>query len=143
MSWRPIKEYLAYRFKPHKGNASDRALFDAWARGKDIVRFSRTVYHADWLRYLKSGRYAIVPHGVSSEAPPEIDHEVIFKGRDGKCWLTYQPYREPEKLCPLVEEWAVRHGLRALVYGKDSSWYYPGGTCLVVIEVSDAEKDQT
>lgn len=148
MSWKPIKEYIDYRFKPRKGNESDRALFDAWAKGKDIVRWTPGPGELiDLPRFLRTGhRYYRKQTRWGRERfelPPEIDHAVAFKSRTGKCWLTYQPYQCADALRPQVEEWAARHGLRALVYDKNCSWYYPGGTCLVVIEVPDAEKDQT
>lgn len=134
MSWRPIQEYINYRFAPYRGSQSSRALFDEWAADKDIVRFSTAMNRADWPRILQTGRRTELPYDMPQDDPPEIDHAAVFKSRTGKCWLTYQPYSVADALRPLVLAWARTHGLRAAVYDKDRSWYNPGGTCLVVVE---------
>lgn len=45
---------------------------------------------------------------------------------------------EAEELRPEVSDWAERKGLRAVVLDVDRSWYYPGATCLVVVDVNEA-----
>lgn len=71
--------------------------------------------------------------------PPHIDHAAASKAADGKYRLTYQPYQDPDVICGEVEAWAKKKGLKVTVYGKECSWYYPGHTCLVVVEACDGE----
>lgn len=144
MSWRPIKEYLDACFRTGGKDKSDKDLFGEWAEGKGIVRRSCGPSElVDLPRYLRTGRRYYVPgafsRGARGELPPRMDHAAMFKSRSGKCWLTYQPYYDAADTRLLVEDWAERHGLRAVVYEKDESWYYPGHSCLVVIDAPDEQ----
>ena len=137
MSWKPIDEYTEYRFREDKYNQSERRLFDEWAKGKEIVSWNYGPNErTDLAACLRTG---IRRCGKSLHAlPPKIDHAVFFKSRSGKCWLTYQPYINAEELRPEVSGWAERNGFRAVVLDADRSWYYPGATCLVVVDVNEA-----
>lgn len=139
MSWRTIESYMEYGLRASK---SDKRLFDEWAEGKDIVRWTYGPNElVDLPRFLRTGRRCYVPgafrKGFRTELPPRMDHVAMFKSRTGKCWLTYQPYQNPDDLRLIVDDWAERHGLHAVVYGKDKSWYYPGNACLVVIDAPE------
>ncbi|MCQ5129118.1 hypothetical protein NE562_05555 [Butyricicoccus faecihominis] len=142
MSWRPIETYLEFGFRTGGKDKSDKRLFDEWVQDKDIVRWTYGPNElVDLPRYLRTGHRYYVPgafsRGARYELPPRMDHATMFKSRSGKCWLTYQPYYDAADTRLLVDDWAERHGLRAVVYEKDESWYYPGSTCLVVIDAPD------
>lgn len=140
MGWKPIQVYRESRFARRDGNNSDRTLFDGWAKGKDIVRWTDGPNDLiDLPKFLRTGRRVYVRGYGRQEMPPRVDHAVTFKSRMGKCWMTYQPYVRAQDMRPLVRAWALHQGLKATVYDEDRSWYYPGATCLVVIEVPDDE----
>lgn len=121
-NWMSIQSYKDYRFKKRKYNESDAALFDEWAKDKNIVRCSyKWDIFADWHRYLTTGKYHRLPNHSRSDIPPHIDHTAIFKNADGKCWLTYQPYGDPEQIEPEVQAWAKERGLHTEVYGANKS----------------------
>lgn len=79
----------------------------------------------------------ILAHGKMKMAPiridvPFLDHGRYFRGEHGTI-LAYHPYEAWCDVKPVVEEWAGKWGYIAHVLPPNASWYYPGGTCLVIV----------
>lgn len=58
--------------------------------------------------------------------PPCYDHGGYYKTKDGKVFLVYQPYGDPngiDKYRQAIESWAAERGIQAKVYGYDYGWY--------------------
>lgn len=137
MVWRPIKQYRdSYLWLDE--NRGSPELFDKWAAGKNISRYSTAVSGLDWERVLYTGR--LTYKEPDRDDPPELDHPVLFKG-SGRVWLVYQPYIAPERIQEPVTAWAEERGLHAEIYDMEASWYYPGNTCLVVISKGELQND--
>lgn len=144
--WESISCYEKFYFgkSPGQRNAmSDLSLFKSWAEGKGITRYTPAGSGGNWHQELQTGRRRYARY---RDDPPYLDHGYFFKNphysMDGnpprlKTWLAYQPYQRAEDIRAEVWDWAVGHGLRAAVYSADKSWYYPGATCLVVIDIPD------
>lgn len=142
--WEPIRNYEKDdfgKFAGQKNAMSSLPLFKAWAAGKGITRFRHANAASDWRRELQTGRSHYTPCAVD---PPYLDHSFYFKNPrftendespHTKIWLAYHPYRNAEDIQNEVQNWAVAHGLRAVVYDASKSWYYPGATCLVVVDL--------
>lgn len=141
MNWKPIRQYRDRHFR--EDEREGLRLFDRWAEstvrsdGKGLTRYTAGVSGLDWPRILLTGRLAWLA-GIPDD-PPELEHAVLFRSHDGRCWLTYQPYALPEDVRDRVKGWAKEHGLAAEVYPPSASWYFPGDTCLVVITRKEKE----
>lgn len=116
--------------------ASDLEMHRAFLERNGLERWAFYQPRRDHLRHvLEHGSfprgYRPVPDG-GYPAPPCVDHARLYRG-DGPAVLVYHPYFAPEQIRGQVEAWAEENGLTAGVYDSAKSWYYPGGTCLVVV----------
>lgn len=152
--WNSIIYYEKTYFGKNKEKSS-LPLFKAWGAGKGITRFMPCGHGLDWHRTLETGRRTYsheyyIYHNNSPEAlnPPYLDHGILFKASQTeesefpKIWLTYHPYypyNRREEVEPVVQSWAAAHGLHATVLDTSQSWYYPGETCTVIVEISEVQ----
>lgn len=131
--WYKLSESKIQRF--HAGKFFNSEMFRAFTV---VNRFNRYSFPGDqdYARYLKTGRSLCgYPH-VFTSVPPYMDHARSFKNTaSGVICLAYQPYRMPSEIEMEVNNWADKRGLIADIYDKRFSWYYPGGTCLVIIHL--------
>mgnify|MGYP001014085400 CR=1 FL=1 len=92
----------------------------------------------NWKRLFETGRcYFESSWGANLREiyPVWMDHARVFKNAEtGVVCLVAQPYAASLKsLAEQVIPWAHRHGLDASIFTPEHSWYYPGGTFLVVV----------
>lgn len=82
----------------------------------------------------------LLRHGARitfAEFAPDQDHVQLYRSKDLKRYLVYQPYSLDEEK---IQAWAEVRGIKASIYTPDWSWHYPDSTWLVIMEVEDAEK---
>ena len=129
MRWHKVSDYRGYL---DRRTASDAKRLDAWLEktGADLYTYESPI---DLTRYLQ-GEWRGCRH-YNPERPPCTDHARLFKNsKTGKAWFVSQPYDSPQEAMRQVLPWAKEKGLRATVYSPNASWYYPGSTCLIIIE---------
>jgi len=119
----------------HDKNLSDMVML---RRFVEINGFDRMHSYHDGLdiqSILKTGGFYGREY-TPKNRPPHIDHPKLFKNTStGLCCLTYNPYKNADRIRSEIELWASAHRLEAEVYDSSHSWYYPGHTCFVVIHL--------
>lgn len=116
--------------------ASDGEMHRVFLEANGLTEWAYFSRGGDDLAYiLQHGRF---PRGHRRRPangypwPPYTDHARLYRGV-GMPMLVYHPYMPPDEIRAEVEAWGLEHGLTAKIYDSAKSWYYPGGTALVVI----------
>jgi hypothetical protein len=67
--------------------------------------------------------------GSVSCRPPSVDHNSLFRRKDGPLVFVSQPYDRVERLKHELEAWTARWGLTFRL-APEESWHFPGHTIL-------------
>lgn len=128
MRWRPVRSYISDYLKPKARSVPE--IFTAWAGARGVTHWMPAGSMLDTPGILKGGRRL----ALAGNVPPRLDHGAYFKNqRTGAVWLVYHPYCKPGDILEAAEAYARENELVSFVWGEHLSWYYPGGTCMVVM----------
>lgn len=78
--------------------------------------------------------------------PPFYDHGYMYKTKDRKAFIVYQPYGALDKMDEyrqVIECWATEQGIEAKVYGYDYGWYTSSSYLVIMgLDLSDIKVEK-
>lgn len=136
-NWRRVEEFIKYHRTSLRSSSPDKLNefvelngFNRVATPRDCERLKRV---------FETGRIDVGYYDMRPDRPPYQDHAILFKNtKTGLMCMVFHPYRDPETIRSEIEAWAEERELRAEIFEKECSWYYPGHTALVIISLPGA-----